>query len=544
MIRFQASQVTVDAARDDQPSRSITGVAVPWNVTASVSTGQQVRFAPGALSSDGRAPMLINGHDLSSIDNIVGIVTERASTDDGMMFTARIANTRAGDDALELLKLGALDAVSVGVEPTSWTFDQGVMVIEAADWIELSLVPVPAFRDARVLNVAASIAETDPEPEPDPESIPEAEEPEVSEPITAAAPESPAVIPTAPIWAEARRTHVRMPSPGEYIARYRQGGSEWATFNDNLRNVIQAATGDIDTGLADGVLPVPVVAPVYTDLAPVRPIVTALGTRAMPAAGATFIRPFVKVHSAVAEQTNQIGSLTAADFEVDDLVVTKKTFGGRLVLSEQVIDWSSPSMLDEAIRDMTTIYARATEKEVVDRMAAAITNTQEVVITSFTDEEEFIQDMYTAAASINANTSYLPNALVVSPTRWASLGGLVDSTGRPVFPQAGPMNAGGALPEGITGFNGNPLGLNLVVSNQVGTQVVGAASGGGYTAKTASEYYWLLNTRGVECYELQKGFIRDESAGTLSVTIAVRGYFAAVVVDVNMIRILGPNATF
>jgi hypothetical protein len=28
------------------------------------------------------------------------------------------------------------------------------------------------------------------------------------------------------------------------------------------------------------------------------------------------------------------------------------------------------------------------------------------------------------------------------------------------------------------------------------------------------------------------------------VTIAVRGYFAAKVIDVNMIRVLGPNAAF
>ena len=92
MIRFQASQVTIDAAADDQPARSITGIAVPWNVTAGVSTGQQVRFAAGALPTDGRAPMLINGHDLSSIDNIVGIVSERVATDDGMMFTAKYAD--------------------------------------------------------------------------------------------------------------------------------------------------------------------------------------------------------------------------------------------------------------------------------------------------------------------------------------------------------------------------------------------------------------------------------------------------------------------
>ncbi len=250
----------------------------------------------------------------------------------------------------------------------------------------------------------------------------------------------------------------------------------------------------------------------------------------------------MKVASSVGEQSTELTALSTADFEVDDIVVTKKTFGGKLVLSEQVIDWSSPSMIDTAIEDMATRYALATEKYVVDQMADAVTNTQETVITSFTDEEEFIRDLYLAAASIASTTNILPNALVVGTTRWATLGGLVDGQGRPVFPQAAPMNSVGTL-SGVTAWNGNPLGLQLVVSNQVGTQVVGDASGGGYTAKTASEYYWLLNTRGVEVYESYKGFVRDETPSNLSVTVAVRGYFAAHVVDVNMIRILGPDAT-
>jgi hypothetical protein len=148
-----------------------------------------------------------------------------------------------------------------------------------------------------------------------------------------------------------------------------------------------------------------------------------------------------------------------------------------------------------------------------------------------------------AAASMASTGNYLPNALVVSPSRWATLGGLTDGEGRPVFPQASPMSNIGTL-SGVTAWNGNPLGLQLVVSNQVGTQVVGAASGGGYTAKTASEYYWLVNTRGIEVYENSKGFLRDDNVSQLGVNIAVRGYFAATVVDVNMIRILGPDATF
>ena len=524
MIKLSApvTVVQAEAAEDGAPRREISGLAVPWDTTAIVSDGSAVRFAKGALTDDGPAPKLIESHDMAQIR---GLVTARRSTDAGMEFTAKIAPTRAGDDALELVKMGAIDSVSVGVNPTKWHYaDDGVMVIEAGDWMELSLVAVPAFAAAQITQVAATIPQTVPK-----EDTPMAE---ATTPVEAA----PAEIPTAPvIYAQAKKAP-KLPSPGEYLSMLKRGGADWQQFNANLANVVQAATGDVLVSDAGGVVPVPIVAPVYDNINPLRPIVGALGTRAMPDAGATFIRPYVKVHSSVGEQSTELSALSTADFEVDDIVITKKTFGGKLILSEQVIDWSAPSMLDQAINDMAGQYALATEKYVVDQMAAAVTNTQEVILSSYTDDEEFITDLYTAAASIAATGNYLPNALVMAPTIWAKLGSLVDSQGRPVFPQATPFSGIGTLPQGVTGWSGNPLGLQLVVSNQIGTQAVGN--------KDANEYYWLLNTRGVECYESYKGFIRDESVGTLGVTIAVRGYFAAHVVDVNMIRIIGPDATF
>ena len=45
MIRLVAQQVTVDAAAPgEQPKRTITGLAVPWDTTARLSGGESVRF--------------------------------------------------------------------------------------------------------------------------------------------------------------------------------------------------------------------------------------------------------------------------------------------------------------------------------------------------------------------------------------------------------------------------------------------------------------------------------------------------------------------
>lgn len=527
MIRFTAQAVTVDAAAGEEATRQISGIAVPYGVDAIVSGGQRVRIEAGAIPTDGPAPRLLAEHDTN---RVVGVVTARESTDAGMLFTAKIAATQAGDELLELIKMGAYDSVSVGLQPVDVEQDGRTTVVKAARWEELSVVYSPAFSDAKITEIAASSDEDEANPD-EPETPQPSEEDttmsdQTPEVVEAAAP----VVPTAPIvFAQPKK--LTLPSLPDYIAAAREGGSRWITLNEQIK----AATGDVVVSDAAGLVPTPVVTPYYDDIQPLRPIVSALGARSMPAAGSTFLRPKVVNHSGVAVQSSELGTLETQDFDLTNVTVTKKTFAGKLLLSEQVIDWSTPSMLEASVQDLAGQYALATEAYVVDQMADAITNTQEVIVTDFTDSEEVIADLYTAAASIAATGNYFPNALVMAPTMWAKLGSLVDGDGRPLFPQTAPSNGIGLLPSGVAQATGNPLGLTLVVSNQIGTQEVGN--------KDANEYFWMLNTRGVEVYEDYKGFL--QVVGTnLGVTVIVRGYFAAEVIDVNMIRILGPDATF
>jgi HK97 family phage prohead protease len=520
MLKFNATSVTLDAAAGDEiQPRTISGVAVPYGPEAVVQSGHRVRIEAGAIPEDGPAPRLVMQHQ-EDARAVVGMVTDRVSTDEGMMFTAQIANTTAGNDLIELLKMGALDSVSVGLDVLAERQEGKTRVITAASWRELSVVFEPAFEGAKILEIAASTPEAD-EPQPDP--IPE-EEPMSNENTVEASAET---IPTTPIvFAEAKRS-LRLPSPGEYIAAMKRGGSEFAELNSK----IQAATGDVVISDAAGLLPTQVVAPIFDDINPLRPIVTALGTRAMPQAGSSFLRPFVKVHSAVGQQSTELTALSTANFEVDDISIAKKTFGGKLLLSEQVIDWSSPSMLDAAIQDMTGQYALATEKETVDRLVAAM-SAGNAITTDLTDGEEIIADLYLAASEIAEVGNYLPNALLVAPKTWAKLGAAVDGQGRPLFPLAGPVNSAGQLPQGTSGWNGNILGLTLIVSNQITDQA--------YGTQDAEDFLWVLNTRAIETYEQQKGFLELRDPANLGVSISLRGYFAAAVLDADMVRACGP----
>ena len=131
MIRMIADSVTLDAAAGDEKPRTISGIAVPYNVEATVLGGSRVRILQGALPTDGPAPRLLEDHDTG---RIVGKVTAREDTPDGMLFEAQIAKTQAGDDLVELLKMGALDSVSVGIEATDYEMDGRTMVVKAANW--------------------------------------------------------------------------------------------------------------------------------------------------------------------------------------------------------------------------------------------------------------------------------------------------------------------------------------------------------------------------------------------------------------------------
>jgi HK97 family phage prohead protease len=503
MIRFTAGNFTIDAAaKDGLPSRSITGLAVPWNVTTTDSLGQKVMFQPGSLPEDGRPPRLLEGHDSSKVR---GIVTERVNTSEGMMFTARLADTRDANDTLELLKMGAYDSVSVGVVPTKFSFDNdGTMIVESGKWSELSIVAEPAFEQARIEKVAASSPEDEPDEQ---ETTPiEPEEDSMSEatPVEASAP---AIIPTLPLYAEPRR-EFKMPTAGEWIAAAVEGGARFAELNAKIK----AAAPDVTTSDLDGVMPTPVVGPIYNNFRGLRPVIDAVGTRAMPQGGKVFIRPVVTTHTSIASVT-QGTTIQDGTFVVDDVQITKGIYGGYVELSEASIDWSSPEVLGALVDDMARIYANQTDDIAADALVSGSTNTLNFDDANYDNPSKWAEFIYWAAAEILTDSNgNLPTHLFVDPNMWQRLGRLSDDSKRPLFPQIGPMNAFGTMAPGT--YGATAFGLTVVVDRNfaANTLIVG-------------------NADGFECWEQQKGVVSIENPSLLARTIAFRGYFSAKMID-------------
>ena len=118
MIKLTANDFSITAGKGSG-RREISGVAVPYNVRAEVSSGQAVIIKPGALPVEGKAPRLFMYHDSTMP---VGVVTERVDTPKGMMFTAKVSASSQGQDVMIMLSEGVIDQVSVGLNPTKFTF--------------------------------------------------------------------------------------------------------------------------------------------------------------------------------------------------------------------------------------------------------------------------------------------------------------------------------------------------------------------------------------------------------------------------------------
>jgi HK97 family phage prohead protease len=505
MIRFTAEIPTLDFAKseEDVPA-SISGIAVPWApTTAVVQGGQKVAFARGAFDVNQKAAKLIEGHDLGQLR---GTVNALADMEEGLGFTATFARTRASADAVELIRSGAYDAVSVGAEVQESHYDKELKatVVTRANLVELSLVAVPAFSGAEIRDLVAQADEPDEEiPTETPQPTPSEEDETMSEPTSVEA-----AIATQPIYATAKR-EFKLPSVSEYVSAFVRGGSDFAQLNENIR----AAAPNVTTPDIPGVIPTPIIQNVFNSFVGSRPLVDATTLRPMPQGGSVFIRPVVNVHGSVGTAT-QNTTITASAFGIDDIQITKTIQGGYVEISEAAIDWSQPEALGPLLDDMARVYADRTDLLACSELQTGTTNSNNFANASIADPAYWVEWMYTAAADIlTGSNGNLPSILAVSPNVWKLMGSLSDTADRPLFPQVGPMNAYGSLNVAST-QGAFAFGLRVVVDRNL--------TSAGMT---------ILDPRALENYEMAKGAISVEMPSQLSRQIAFRGYWASKVID-------------
>jgi hypothetical protein len=324
--------------------------------------------------------------------------------------------------------------------------------------------------------------------------------------------EVPAPAPAPHMLFAAPRAEFKLPSAAEYISKILRGGSEAQQFLANIK----AAAPDVVTTDTPGILPEPILGPVYNNFRGLRPVVDAIGVKAMPGGGKVFRRPKVTTHTTIGASNGENANLDQGTFVVSNNNVTKDVYGGYVRLSEEDMDWTEPEVIGLLVDDMARIYANETDNVAADALNTGATVTLTLTDANLVDPTKWVEFVYAASADILSNSNgNLPTHMFVAPAIWEKLGALTDTADRPLFPQVGPMNAFGNLIPGVG--SGNAFGLQVVVDRNfsASTLIIGDPSG-------------------FEIFEQQKGAIQVEAAdGSLSRYIKFRGYFATLMIDAN-----------
>jgi hypothetical protein len=296
-------------------------------------------------------------------------------------------------------------------------------------------------------------------------------------------------------------------------------------FVASKQTALQAAAGDVLTTDTPGLLPVPVLGPVFDDLNYIRPVVAAVGARAMPDGGQskTWIRPTWTTHTSVGAQSPELSGVSATTPVIASNVIQKTTLAGQVTLSVQDVDFTSPAALEIILRDLAGQYMLQSDAVACNAITNGGTASGSTWTVTANDPSTLIAAIYDAATDILQATNFLPDHLFVSTDVWKKLGSQLDADDRPVFPYtaaAGLMGVNAMGTANVTQMNTfNPFGLNLVVDRAFAANTMTVARGSA-----------------IEFYEQIRGIMSVEVPATLGRTFSYYGYVSTFIADGDQVK--------
>lgn len=107
-----------------------------------------------AHKAAGTLPAMLWQHDATEP---IGVWTEVMEDAKGLRIKGQLAlETARGREAHALLKIGALNGLSIGFEAVEWSYDGELRILAVVNLWEISLVTFPANRQARITSVKAA----------------------------------------------------------------------------------------------------------------------------------------------------------------------------------------------------------------------------------------------------------------------------------------------------------------------------------------------------------------------------------------------------
>jgi len=524
-------------AVDSGERRTISGKIAPYNEIGYTSAGKVV-FAEGSISAPEPSKIkLLMSHDNSKP---VGRMQSITSAKDGLYASFKVSASSRGADAILLAQEQLMDGLSVGVEVTASKPEKDYLLVTAATLREVSLVESPAFAGAAVQKIAAAEGdmpvdaaaststkitttntvinttttetETETESEAAVTTAPEESAPEATEAAEQAAPTVEAarkiILPSA-------LNSQRVRTPITSMATYTEHKIKAALGNDESKLYVTAADDSFTTNPAFN--PTQYLSEFVSNTNFDTPTINALSQGVLPNSGMT-----ISVPSLVTSAGGQAGTAPVVTVEAEAGAVqntgmvteylsgTVKKYSGMNTLSVELLERSDPNFYAELTNQLQRAYSLATDAAVIADIVAGGVQGTAVAATS----AGIISYVSTESANVYKNTSYFARNYIAGPSQWSLLMGATDSTGRPIYNAAQPMNAGGLSTP--TSIRGNVLGLDLYVDHQM-------------VATTIDDSAFIVAPEAMTVYRSPQAYMSVNVVSNLQIQVAIYGFMATIV---------------
>jgi HK97 family phage prohead protease len=486
-----------------EEKREISGKIVPMGTgeIGNTNLGAYVFEAGSIEITDPTKIKLLSQHDMKKP---VGRMIASEVREDGIYATFKLSRSQAGTDALIMASENLVSGLSIGAEiKASKPSRDGYTVVTAATLKEVSLVTEPAFKSAQVLEIAAE--EVTPA-----EENPTTESETAVEDTTSAVEATPSVEAAAVEAARPTVTAAYYTAPRINLAPevFLENTIRAQFGDDNARQYLKAASDTNTTDVA-GLVPTRQLTEIINGkTTATRATIDAISTGTLPDAGMKFQIPRVKTAPTVAVAAEG-GAFSDTQVEIEYLDVDVVKFAGMQLFDVEVLDRTSPAFFAELQSLMADQYAKATNAYAFDEIASVAT-VDGTAVTLPWDGDELSAFVSRSAASIYTNTFKFATGVIVSPTQWANLIALNDTTKRPILTAASPINATGAI--GAASLRGTLLGLDMYVD---------------YTQTGEGDAtIMVVNRDSFTWYESPRLQLRADKVGTGKVEVGYYGYGA------------------
>lgn len=438
--------VQIRAAADSE-LMEFTGIGVPYGEIYDTGYGYRETFDAGAISNTDAKVYYRHGE-------VIGRVHSTAETAAGHQITGRISDTQVGRDAWTLLKDGAIDSLSIGFKPVAYREDEdGVFHITEAIAREFSLVPNPAYTEAKITNFRsaqttrkAHTVETEALTRADIAPINDALE--VMKRDMAMIGQNNDAGPAAP----------QFRSMGEFVKAIAAGDSDAADFH-------RAYTG---ATTADGIVKDSFIGNFINLVEERRRITNTFQQAALPATGMNVeYGKLVSDTTQVGKQAAQGDDLLYGKVQIGTATAPVETYGGYTELSLQAIQRMSVPVLDTTFKAMALKYAKQTEaavralyKAVITANLAGTADEDWLALPAAATPDEYL-DLIVDGSELLDEKGFALHGIHVSKDVFKKLIRLKDGDNRLMTVQGTGVNQVGTL--NLSTVNGSLAGVNVAL---------------------------------------------------------------------------------